>query len=57
MKDFLIKAAVGVYLVIAFLVGVQKHRQDRTPGYGTVVTVLEGAGWPITLLIEAVQRK
>jgi len=56
MRDRLIKLALTVYLVIAFLVGVQKHRESGVPGYGTVTTLLEGAAWPITLLIDAVQR-
>lgn len=37
------------YLAIAFLVGIQKHRDSDTPH--------DGAAWPITLLIDAVQRQ
>lgn len=45
------------YLAIAFLVGVQKHRDSDTPHNGAVVTIIEGAAWPITLLVDAVRRQ
>lgn len=51
------KLALTAYLVIAFLVGVQKHRESGAPANGTVITILEGAAWPIILAIDAVQRK
>lgn len=57
MRDRIIKLVLTLYLVIAFLVGVQRHRESGAPANGTVVTILEGAAWPITLLIDAVQRK
>lgn len=57
MRDTIIKLALTVYLIIAFLVGVQRHRESGAPANGAVVTILEGAAWPITLLIDAVQRK
>jgi hypothetical protein len=52
-----LKLALIAYLVVAFLVGVQKHRDGDTPQAGAVVTIIEGAAWPITLLIDAVQRQ
>lgn len=52
-----IKIVVIAYLAVAFFVGVQKHRESGTPRYGTVGTIIEGAAWPITLPIDAVQRK
>jgi hypothetical protein len=57
MRDMILKLVLAVYLVIAFLVGVQRHRESGAQANGTVVTILEGAAWPITLLIDAVQRK
>jgi hypothetical protein len=57
LKSFSLKSIVAVYLLIALLVGVEKHRESGAPGYGTVTTIIEGAAWPITLLIDAVQRK
>lgn len=57
MRDRIIKLVLTIYLVIAFLVGVQKHRESGASANGAVVTILEGAAWPITLLIDAVQRK
>ena len=57
MRDMIMNLALTVYLVIAFLVGVQRHRESGAPANGAVVTILEGAAWPITLLIDAVQRK
>jgi len=55
--DFILKAGFAFYVIIALFVGVAKHREDGTPSYGTIVTIIEGAAWPITLLIDAVQRK
>lgn len=52
-----IKIIAIAYLAIAFFVGIQKHRESGTPGYGMVGTIIEGAAWPITLLVDAVQRK
>lgn len=52
-----LKFVLIAYLVIAFLVGVQKHRDSNRPQDGVVVTIIDGAAWPITLLIDAVQRR
>lgn len=55
--SFGLKSIFVVYLLIAMLVGIAKQREDGSPSPGTVVTIIEGAAWPITLLIDAVQRK
>ncbi len=52
-----LKLALIAYLAIALLVGVQKHRDGDTPRAGAVVTIIDGALWPITLLIDVVQRR
>lgn len=57
LKSFGLKFILVVYLLIALLVGIEKHRQSGTPSGGNIFTIIEGAAWPITLLIDAVQRK
>jgi hypothetical protein len=57
LMGFGLKSILVVYLLIAFWVGIAKHRESGDPANGAVVTILEGAAWPITLLIDAVQRK
>lgn len=57
LMSFGLKSILVVYLLIALLVGTGKHRENGTPAYGTVTTIIEGAAWPITLLIDAVQKK
>lgn len=57
LMGFGLKSILVVYLLIALLVGIGKHRESGTPSSGTVTTIIEGAAWPITLLIDAVQRK
>ncbi len=57
LLTFGLKSIVAVYLAIALLVGIAKHRESGTPAYGTVATIIEGAAWPITLLVDAVQRQ
>ena len=56
ISDTAIKLVLVAYLVIAFFVGVEKSRESGRHD-GTVVTIISGAAWPITLLIDAVQRK
>ncbi len=55
--SFGLKAMLVVYLLIAMLVGIERQRQSGESRPGTIVTIIEGATWPITLLIDAVQRK
>jgi hypothetical protein len=57
LMSFGLKSILVVYLLIALLVGIGKHRESGTPSSGTVTTILAGAAWPITLLIDSVQRK
>lgn len=57
LLSFGLKSIVLVYVVIALLVGIAKHRESGTPAYGNIATIIEGAAWPIALLVEAVQRK
>lgn len=57
LSGFVMKALLAVYLLIALLVGIEKHRENGTPSGGTIATIIEGAAWPVVLLIEAVQRK
>lgn len=52
-----LKLALIAYLTIAFLVGVQKHRDGETTSAGAIGTIIDGAFWPITLLVDAVQRR
>ncbi|MEQ1882742.1 MAG: hypothetical protein ABL878_17440 [Burkholderiales bacterium] len=52
-----LKSILVVYLLIALLVGIGKHRESGTTAGGAVTTIIEGAAWPITFLIDAVQRK
>ncbi|WP_374379442.1 hypothetical protein [Dongia sp.] len=56
LKDTAIKVILVAYLVIAFFVGVERSRESGRHD-GTVMTVIYGAGWPISLLIDAAQRK
>ncbi len=57
LMGFSLKSILVVYLLIALLVGIGKHRESGTPAGGAATTIIEGAAWPITLLIDAVQRK
>jgi hypothetical protein len=57
LMSFGLKSIFVVYLLIAMLVGIGRHREDGSPNPGTIATIIEGAAWPITLLIDAVQRK
>ncbi len=50
------KLLLIVYLAIALLVGIQKHRDEGTPAGGTVTTIIQGAFWPITLIVAAIRR-
>jgi hypothetical protein len=54
---FGLETLLTAYLLIALLVGREKHCESGTPRSGNVATIIEGAAWPITLLIDAVQRK
>ena len=44
---------VVAYVIIAMMVGIAKDPHHNS---GTVWTILQGALWPITLLIEAIKR-
>ena len=52
-----LKASVFSYLAVAMLVGIEKHRESGTRDYGSVITIVEGAAWPIPLLIEAMRKR
>jgi len=57
LTSFGLKAMLVLYLLIAMLVGIERQREHGESSPGTVATIMEGAAWPITLLIDAVQRK
>lgn len=57
LASFGLKAMLALYLLIAMLVGIERQRENGEPSPGSVATIMEGAAWPITLLIDAVQRK
>ena len=52
-----LKLVLISYLVVAFFVGIQKYREGVTPAYGTVGTIIKGAAWPITLLVDAIRKQ
>ena len=51
------KLLLTAYLAMALLVGIEKHRAYGTPGYGAVTTMVEGAAWPITLLVMWIRKE
>lgn len=51
------KLLLIAYLAIALLVGIQKHRDDGTQAGGAVTTIIEGAFWPISLIVEAIRKR
>ena len=55
-RDGALKLLLVGYLVMAFLVGIEKHRAGDTIAYGTVGTIIAGAAWPITLIVEAIRK-
>lgn len=57
LASFGLKAMLALYLLIAMLVGIERQRENGEPSTGSVATIMEGAAWPVTLLIDAVQRK
>ena len=57
LKGLGMKSILVIYVLIALLVGMEKHRASGTPRSGNIATIIEGAAWPITLLIDAMQRK
>lgn len=57
MRDRTIKAVLVIYLIIAFLVGAAKARENNDQMGSGVMLVFDGLAWPVTLLIDAVQRQ
>lgn len=56
LMGFILKSILFVYLLIALLVGIEKHRESGTRTYGPVITILEGAAWPVTLMIDKIRK-
>lgn len=56
LRDGALKLVLIAYLAMAFFVGIEKHRAGDTIAYGTVGTILAGAAWPITLIVEAIRK-
>lgn len=50
------KILLFAHFAIAPLVGIQIHRDNGTIAGGAVETILEGAFWPITLIVEAIRE-
>ena len=57
MKNFILSGVVAAYLLIALSVSLEKHRRNGTPAGGNVSMIIEGAAWPITLLLEAMSKE
>jgi hypothetical protein len=56
MISMALKSLVFACLAVAMFVGIEKHRESGTRDYGSVITIVEGAAWPIPLLMEAMRK-
>ena len=56
MISMALKSLVFAYLAVALFVGIEKHRESGTRDYGSVITIVEGAAWPIPLVMEAMRK-
>ena len=57
LTSFGVMSIFAVYILFSLMLGIAKHPEPGAPRSGTIATIIEGAAWPITLLIDAMQRK
>lgn len=57
LVSFGLKSLLAAYLLVALLTGLEMHRENGTRTLGTVITTIEGAAWPITLLAAALEKQ